>query len=92
MEYIASSEAVKEIKFVYQLLISMEIKVTLPIIVWVDNLEPSLCQKMLLRVDEPVMWIFAIITSESSLKKVFEGSVCEDQRKYCQWFYQEHQQ
>ena len=36
-EYIALSEAAKEIKFVYQLLISMDIKVTLPLVVRVDN-------------------------------------------------------
>ena len=36
-KYIALSEAAKEIKFVYQLLISMDIKVTLPIVVRVDN-------------------------------------------------------
>jgi len=37
-EYVALSEAAKEIKFVYQLLISMGMKVKLPIIVRVDNL------------------------------------------------------
>ena len=37
-EYIALSEAAKEIKFVYQVLISLGFKVKLPIIVGVDNL------------------------------------------------------
>ena len=37
-EYVASSEAVKEIKFVYQLLESMDVKVPLPIKVRVDNI------------------------------------------------------
>jgi len=37
-EYVALSEAAKEIKFVYQVLISMDFKVKLPIIVHVDNL------------------------------------------------------
>ena len=36
-EYVAVSEVVKEIKFLYQLLRSMEIKVPLPIIIRVDN-------------------------------------------------------
>ena len=37
-EYVALSEAAKEIKFVYQLLLSIGIKVKLPIIVRVDNI------------------------------------------------------
>jgi len=37
-EYVAISEAVKEIKFVYQLLMSMKINVELPIVVRVDNI------------------------------------------------------
>ena len=37
-EYIALSEAAKEIKFVYQILISLNFSVKLPIIVHVDNL------------------------------------------------------
>ena len=37
-EYVALSEATKEIKFVYQLLVGIGIKVKLPIIVRVDNL------------------------------------------------------
>ena len=37
-EYVALSEAAKEIKFVYQLLIGMGMKVKLPIVVRVDNL------------------------------------------------------
>jgi len=37
-EYVALPEAAKEIKFVYQVLISMDFKVKLPIIVHVDNL------------------------------------------------------
>jgi len=37
-EYVALSEAAKEIKFVYQVLISMDFKVKLPIVVHVDNL------------------------------------------------------
>ena len=37
-EYVALLEAAKEIKFVYQLLTGMGIKVKLPIIVCVDNL------------------------------------------------------
>ena len=37
-EYVALSEVAKEIKFVYQVLISMDFKVKLPIIVHVDNL------------------------------------------------------
>ena len=36
-EYVADSEVVKEIKFLYQMLRSMEIKVPLPIKVHVDN-------------------------------------------------------
>ena len=36
-EYIALPEAAKEIRFVYQLLVTMNIKVTLPIVVRVDN-------------------------------------------------------
>ena len=36
-EYVAISEAVKEIRFVYQILESMEIEINLPIIVRVDN-------------------------------------------------------
>ena len=36
-EYVALSEAAKEIKFVYQLLLSIGIQVKLPIIVRVDN-------------------------------------------------------
>ena len=36
-EYVAISEAVKEIRFVYQVLESMEIEINLPIIVRVDN-------------------------------------------------------
>ena len=38
VEYVAASEVVKEIKFVYQLLISMGIKVPLPIKIKVDNM------------------------------------------------------
>ena len=37
-EYVALLEAAKEIKFVYQLLLSIGIKVKLPIIVRVDNI------------------------------------------------------
>ena len=37
-EYVAVSELVKEIKFLYQLLTSMEIKVPLPIKIKVDNM------------------------------------------------------
>ena len=37
-EFVALSEAVKEIKFIYQVLCSMGIKVKLPIIVHVDNI------------------------------------------------------
>ena len=37
-EYVAISEVVKEIKFVYQLLESMDVKVPLPIKVRVDNI------------------------------------------------------
>ena len=37
-EYVAISEAVKEIKFMYQLLESMDVKVPLPIKVTVDNI------------------------------------------------------
>ena len=37
-EYIALSEAAKEVKFVYQVLVSLGFKVKLPIIVRVDNL------------------------------------------------------
>ena len=37
-EYIALSETAKEVKFVYQVLVSLGIKVKLPIIVRVDNL------------------------------------------------------
>ena len=36
-EYVAASKVVKEIKFLYQMLRSMEIKVPLPITVQVDN-------------------------------------------------------
>ena len=36
-EFVAVSEMVKEIKFLYQMLRSMEIKVPLPIKVQVDN-------------------------------------------------------
>ena len=36
-EYVALSEAAKEIKFLYQVLESLGVKVTLPIIVHVDN-------------------------------------------------------
>ena len=38
-EYVAVSEVVKEIKFLYQMLRSMEIKVPLPIKVQVDNVQ-----------------------------------------------------
>ena len=38
-EYVEVSEVVKEIKFLYQLLRSMEIKVPLPIKIKVDNME-----------------------------------------------------
>ena len=37
-EYVAISEVVKEIKFIYQLLVSMDVKVPLPIKVRVDNI------------------------------------------------------
>ena len=37
-EYIALSETAKEVKFVYQVLVSLGIKVKLPIVVRVDNL------------------------------------------------------
>ena len=37
-EYVAISEVVKEIKFIYQLLESMDVKVPLPIKVRVDNI------------------------------------------------------
>jgi hypothetical protein len=37
-EYVSLSEAAKEIKFVYQILLTMEIKVETPIIVRVDNI------------------------------------------------------
>ena len=37
-EYVAISEVVKEIKFMYQLLESMDVKVPLPIKVRVDNI------------------------------------------------------
>jgi hypothetical protein len=37
-EYVSLSEAAKEIKFVYQILLTMEIKVETPIIVRVDNM------------------------------------------------------
>ena len=36
-KYIASSEAAKEVKFVYQVLVSLGFKVKLPNIVRVDN-------------------------------------------------------
>ena len=36
-EYVAVSEVLKEIKFLYQMLRSMEVKVPLPIKVQVDN-------------------------------------------------------
>ena len=39
-EYVAVSEVVKEIKFLYQMLRSMEVKVPLPIKVQVDNVGP----------------------------------------------------
>ena len=41
-EYVALSEAAKEVKFIYQVLISLNFMVKLPIIVNVDNLGPSL--------------------------------------------------
>ena len=47
-EYVAVSEVVKEIKFLYQILRSMEIKVPLPIKVQVDNVGPIwlvVCQR-----------------------------------------------
>ena len=37
-EYVAISEVVKEIKFIYQLLESMDVKVPIPIKVRVDNI------------------------------------------------------
>ena len=37
VEYVALLEAAKEIKFIYQLLLSIGIKVNLPIVVRVDN-------------------------------------------------------
>ena len=37
-EYVAISKVVKEIKFIYQLLESMDVKVLLPIKVRVDNI------------------------------------------------------
>ena len=37
VEYVAVSEVVKEIKFLYQLLMSVRIKVTIPIKIKVDN-------------------------------------------------------
>ena len=37
-EFVAMSEAAKEVKFVYQVLMSMEINVELPIVVRVDNI------------------------------------------------------
>ena len=37
-EYVALSEAAKEVKFAYQLLVSMDMKVKLPVVDHVDNL------------------------------------------------------
>ena len=42
-EYMALSEVVKELKFIVQLLETMNIEVELPITVHVDNLEQSGC-------------------------------------------------
>ena len=70
-EYIALSEAAKEIKFVYQLLVSMEIKVTLLIIVHINNMGAIfLCQRMLPPMVGLAMLIFITITSGTLLKKV----------------------
>ena len=45
-EYVAISEVVKEVKFIYQLLESMDVKVPLPIRVRVDNIG-AICDRIL---------------------------------------------
>ena len=37
-EFVALSEAAKEVKFVYQLMMSISLKVRLPIVIRVDNI------------------------------------------------------
>ena len=47
-EYVAMSEAVKDIRFIYYLLESLGISVTLPIVVRTDNIGAILWRRMLL--------------------------------------------
>ena len=60
-EYVALSEAAKEIKFIYYILRSLSINVKVPIVVRVDNIGLSLWLKMCQPVCTPGMWILITI-------------------------------
>ena len=76
-EYVAVSEVVKEIKFLYQMLRSMEIKVPLPIKVQVDNVG--------------AIWLANISSVSERTKHVDLNTFCErydqgssDRNKFCE--------
>ena len=60
-EYVAASEVVKEIMFLYQLMISMGTKVPLPIKIKVDNVEVFGYQTIVVFQREPSMLIQGLI-------------------------------
>jgi hypothetical protein len=64
-EYVALSEAIRELKFIYQVLSIMEVKVELPIKVNVDNVGAIFLSKTGQPVTGPSMWIQDTIFSET---------------------------
>jgi hypothetical protein len=67
-EYVAISEAIKELKFIYYLLCDLHIKVNLPIVVNQTTLEQFLCPKMLRPAFVLDTWIHVTTLSENSSK------------------------
>ena len=69
-EYVVLSQAVKDVKFVVQLLKLIGVKVQLLVIINIDNVGLLLCQKTYQQQTEPNMLMFATILSENSSKMV----------------------
>jgi hypothetical protein len=62
------SEAIKEIRFVYFLLLDMRVDLVLPIVVKTDNIS-VIWRKMQRRAYAHVTWILGITLKEKSLKR-----------------------
>ncbi len=69
-EFVALSEDAKEIKFIVQVLLSIGIKVQLPVIVCMDNVGAIFMAENVSTSPKTSMWMFATILSENSLKMV----------------------